>query len=258
MDYESMTLLELKKICKSRGLKISGKKDDVVIRLMENDELNQPPVQSIQSNYVGTMPQQNNTQSFVTPNIQRVYIGNKGSTVNGIGTIVIIYGAFRMLMAFAFSIIGIGELGWALAPIAFLLAFAFIIGGILMVNEYLNGVYFTLATFMVSGLLSIIFSGGDLNPLSISISDDGSMTLFSLMCTTFGMGLVALPLLMSFDELKTGWPPSIERVLSSFRDNSKSKGKKEISCESCSKKLKVPTDYSGKISCPHCGFKMDI
>ena len=111
---------------------------------------------------------------------------------------------------------------------------------------------------MVSGLLSIIFSGGDLNPLSISISDDGSMTLFSLMCTTFGMGLVALPLLMSFDELKTGWPPSIERVLSNFRDNSKSSDKKEISCESCSKKLKVPTDYSGKISCPHCGFKMDI
>ena len=39
---------------------------------------------------------------------------------------------------------------------------------------------------------------------------------------------------------------------------SKSSDKKEISCESCSKKLKVPTDYSGKISCPHCGFKMDI
>ena len=258
MDYESLTLLELKKICKSRGLKISGKKDDVVIRLMENDELNQQPVQTIQSNYVGTMPQQTNSQAFVTPNIQHVYIGNKGSTVNGIGTIVIIYGAFRMLMAFAFSIIGIGELGWALAPLAFLLSFAFIIGGILMLNEYLNGIYFTLATFLISGLLSIIFSGGDLNPLSISISDDGSMTLFSLMCTTFGMGLVALPLLMSFDELKTGWPPSIERVLSAFKDGSKNSGKKEIVCSSCDKKLKVPTDYSGKISCPHCGIKMDI
>ncbi|WP_338173422.1 SAP domain-containing protein [Candidatus Poseidonia alphae] len=38
MDYESLTLLELKKQCKSRGLKISGSKDDVVIRLMEADE----------------------------------------------------------------------------------------------------------------------------------------------------------------------------------------------------------------------------
>ena len=253
-----MTLLELKKICKSRGLKISGKKDDVIIRLMENDELNEPTVQPIQANYVTTMPQQANPQAFASPNIQRIYIGNKGSTVNGIGTVVIIYGAFRMLMAFAFSIIGIGELGWALAPIAFFLAFAFILGGILMVNEYLNGIYFTLVTFFVSGFLSIIFAGGDLNPLSISITDDGSMTLFSLMCTTFGMGLVALPLLMSFEELKTGWPPSIERVLSSFRDASKSSDKKEVDCNSCDKKMKVPSDYSGKISCPHCGNKMSI
>ena len=38
MDYESLTLLELKKQCKSRGLKISSSKDDVVIRLMEADE----------------------------------------------------------------------------------------------------------------------------------------------------------------------------------------------------------------------------
>tara|TARA_B100000900_G_scaffold172719_1_gene146676 strand:- start:7545 stop:8321 length:777 start_codon:yes stop_codon:yes gene_type:complete len=258
MDYDSMTLLELKKICKSRGLKISGKKDDVIIRLMENDELNEPTVQPIQANYVTTMPQQTNPQAFVSPNIQRIYIGNKGSTVNGIGTVVIIYGAFRMLMAFAFSIIGIGELGWALAPIAFFLAFAFILGGILMVNEYLNGIYFTLVTFFVSGFLSIIFAGGDLNPLSISITDDGSMTLFSLMCTTFGMGLVALPLLMSFEELKTGWPPSIERVLSSFRDASKNSDKKEVDCNSCDKKMKVPSDYSGKISCPHCGNKMSI
>ena len=94
-------------------------------------------------------------------------------------------------MAFAFSLIGIGQLGAVVAPIAFLLAFAFIFGGIMMVNEYLNGVYFTLITFLVSGLLSIIFAGGDLNPLSISLSDDGSMTLFSVMCTTLGIGLVA-------------------------------------------------------------------
>ena len=39
-----MTLLDLKKICKSRGLKISGKKDDVIIRLMENDEEGQQSV----------------------------------------------------------------------------------------------------------------------------------------------------------------------------------------------------------------------
>ena len=258
MDYESMTLLELKKICKSRGLIISGKKDDVIIRLMENDELNQQPSQSIQSSYAGTMPIQSNSQIISGQNVQRIYLGNKGSTVNAIGTIVIIYGSFRMLMAFAFSIIGIGGLGWALAPIAFVLSFAFIFGGILMLNEYLNGIYFTMVTFLISGLLSIIFAGGDLNPVSISISEDGSMTLFSIMCTTFGMGLVALPLLMSFDELKKGWPPSIERFLSSFGDGTKKNNKIEISCDSCDRNLNVPADYSGKISCPHCGNLMRV
>ena len=45
MDYESLTLLELKKQCKSRGLKISSSKDDVVIRLMEADEAQNGVVQ---------------------------------------------------------------------------------------------------------------------------------------------------------------------------------------------------------------------
>ncbi|MAU74025.1 MAG: SAP domain-containing protein [Candidatus Poseidoniaceae archaeon] len=261
MDYDSMTLLDLKKVCKSRGLKISGKKDDVIIRLMENDEEGQQSVWQgqnvIQTPYVGSMPQQQiNPQAYLNQNVQRVYINNVNSTVNGIGWIVIIYGAFRMLMAFAFSLIGIGQLGAVVAPIAFLLAFAFIFGGIMMVNEYLNGVYFTLITFLVSGLLSIIFAGGDLNPLSISLSDDGSMTLFSVMCTTFGMGLVALPLLMSFDDLKKGWPPSIERLINA-RGN-KSADKIKIQCSSCDKSLQVPSDYSGKISCPHCQETMHI
>jgi hypothetical protein len=39
MDYEASTLLELKKLCKQRGLKISGTKDEVVIKLMEYDEM---------------------------------------------------------------------------------------------------------------------------------------------------------------------------------------------------------------------------
>ena len=38
MSYDQMTLLDLKKLCKDRGLKVSGKKDEVVIRLMEYDE----------------------------------------------------------------------------------------------------------------------------------------------------------------------------------------------------------------------------
>lgn len=258
MDYDSMTLLDLKKICKSRGLKISGKKDEVIIRLMESDEQSEQSVwqtqQPVPTNAGGYMPLQVNPQTY--SNVQRVYLNNNNSTVNAIGWVVIIYGAFRMFMAFAFSLIGIGQLGAVVAPIAFILAFAFIFGGILMTNEYLNGVYFSLGTFLVSGLLSIIFSGGEWNPLSVSLAEDGSMVLFSLMCTTFGMGLVALPLLMSFDDLKEGWPPAIERIIGSRRGSEFNK--KQIICSSCNKSLQVPTDYSGKISCPHCDSKMTV
>ena len=38
MSYDAMTLLDLKKMCKDRGLKVSGNKDEVIIRLMEADE----------------------------------------------------------------------------------------------------------------------------------------------------------------------------------------------------------------------------
>ena len=38
MDYDSLTLLELKTMCKDRGLRVSGNKAEVVIRLMEDDE----------------------------------------------------------------------------------------------------------------------------------------------------------------------------------------------------------------------------
>ena len=42
MDYDSLTLLELKTMCKDRGLKVSGNKAEVVIRLMEDDESKEP------------------------------------------------------------------------------------------------------------------------------------------------------------------------------------------------------------------------
>ena len=38
MSYEKMTLTELKVLCKDRGLKVSGTKNEVIIRLMEYDE----------------------------------------------------------------------------------------------------------------------------------------------------------------------------------------------------------------------------
>ena len=62
----------------------------------------------------------------------------------------------------------------------------------------------------------------------------------------------------SIDELKKGVLPSIERFLSSFGDGTKKNNKIEISCDSCDRNLNVPADYSGKISCPHCGNLMRV
>ena len=42
-----MTVLQLKNLCKDRGLRISGNKSEVVIRLMEDDESKTAPVQQI-------------------------------------------------------------------------------------------------------------------------------------------------------------------------------------------------------------------
>ena len=47
MDYDSSTLIQLKTMCKERGLRVSGTKAEVVIRLMEDDESKSPQPVSI-------------------------------------------------------------------------------------------------------------------------------------------------------------------------------------------------------------------
>ena len=58
MDYDSSTLIQLKTMCKERGLRVSGTKAEVVIRLMEDDESKLPQPVSI----VAQNPSQNVTQ----------------------------------------------------------------------------------------------------------------------------------------------------------------------------------------------------
>ena len=109
MDYESQTLLELKKMCKERGLKISGTKDEVVIRLMENDESiqmeNQPvqlqgqvPVQTIAQQQMNVEP--NRFPSILTGQMQ--VIGQKPSQkkIPIFGTITIISFITGLLLIF--------------------------------------------------------------------------------------------------------------------------------------------------------------
>ena len=267
MSYDQMTLLDLKKLCKDRGLKVSGKKDEVIIRLMEFDEsrgVHQPmPTQSF-STPVQTMPGQMpvspqvvygrmTSQGIVVSNNNSISVSRNNGLVSGVGTIIIIYGIFKMFWALAFAAIGDGGLGWALAPIAFIVAAIFIVSGILLSQEYMNGVYTTMVAFLISGTLSIIFTGEDLNPLSISFAEGGALIPLSMMCTLLGIGIAALPLLFSEQELKQGWPTAIERLI-----GKKNPGKREISCPHCSNKLLVPNDYSGLISCPECGKQSNV
>jgi hypothetical protein len=129
----------------------------------------------------------------------------------------------------------------------------FIFGGILLTNEYKNGIFFTGGTFILSGTLSILFTGNEMNPLSISLDGGGSLIPLSMMCTLLGIGIAALPLLFSEEEMKEGWPIAIERLLG--RENP---GKTVLSCPHCENQLMVPNGYRGKISCPKCNKHSEV
>ncbi|MBT4919920.1 MAG: SAP domain-containing protein [Euryarchaeota archaeon] len=257
MSYDAMTLLDLKKMCKDRGLKVSGNKDEVIIRLMEADEATNPALRSTSfSTPINTMP----GQMPVSPQVvygrmtpQGIVVSRNNGTVSAVGTVVILYGIFRMFWALGFAAFGDGSLGWLLAPVAFIVASLFIFSGILLSQEYRNGVNITIFTFILSGTLSVLFSGGDLNPVSVSLADGGMMIPFSMMCTLLGIGIAALPLLFSEEEMKEGWPVAIERLLG--RENP---GKTVLSCPHCENQLLVPNGYSGKISCPKCNKQSEV
>ena len=256
MSYENMTLLELKKLCKDRSLKVSGNKDEVIIRLMEFDEANQIGQQVFSTPEIitasgGKMPV--NTQvTYGRMTSSGIVLGRQNTTMNTVGTVIILYGVFRMFWALIFAALTSSGLGWVLAPIAFIIASMFIFGGVLITNEYKNGIYCTFITFIISGTCSIIFTGNELNPLSISLAEGGALIPLSMMCTTLGIGIAALPLLLS-DDMKEGWPPGIEKII-----NRNSSHKKQIECPYCDSILSVPVDYAGEISCPSCNKRTTV
>ena len=91
MDYDSSTLIQLKTMCKDRGLRISGSRAEVVIRLMEDDESKSPQPISIAQSY----PQQNTTQIF--------HITNNSKAFPALfGIAIIIYGLFRAYVGVLF------------------------------------------------------------------------------------------------------------------------------------------------------------
>ena len=255
MDYDSKTLLELKKLCKERGLKISGTKDEVIIRLMENDELQQS--ESVQ--VLNQVPIQNNlTQQFPLGIQPHFYYQKQNELFKTLGTFVLLYGIFRIGWAILFTFDEGMGLGWLTAPLGVLMGMGFVFGGVLIYNEYKNGIYFTLVVLTISGVLSLIFHGPDPNSISIAWGDELLMT--SALCSTTCIGIAAIPLVFSTDNLKKGWPEAIDNLLNNLyskNDNSVSE-KIRIECSNCDKVLLVPKDYSGNIKCPSCESSMSV
>ncbi len=255
MDYDSKTLLELKKLCKERGLKISGTKDEVIIRLMENDESKQSvPVQVLNQVPVQNYP----TQQFPLGIQPHFYYQKQNELFKTLGTFVLLYGIFRIGWAILFTFDAGMGFGWLTAPLGALMGFGFVFGGVLIYNEYRNGIYFTLVVLTISGVLSLVFHGPDPNSVSIAWGDEMLMT--SALCSTTCIGIAAIPLVFSTDNLKKGWPEAIDNLLNNLysKNNNSVSEKIRIECSNCDKVLLVPRDYSGNIKCPSCDNSMSI
>jgi len=261
MDYDSHTLLELKTMCKDRGLKVSGSKAEVVIRLMEDDESKQPesvtiPQQSInlghQQMYGGQQP----TQIFIT--------NNSTNSVQLTGFGIIGYGFFRVAIAMLFS-----EWEAEQSFFALVIGLGYIFGGVLAVQGYRIGLQFTLATLVVSGGLSLIYHN-EVGPLSIGMGGFWPVEL-SLVCSGFCMLIVAIPLLTAPPTyFKQGTPNYLNTFLHSLdtispfpflflkepKDNVDEKI--VINCTHCNSPLKVPVSYKGNVKCPSCGEKFEV
>lgn len=249
MDYEAHTLLDLKKLCKQRGLKISGSKDDVVIRLMEADELQSGAPQPIvypQGGLAGPIP-----------SVQQIVMPPKNSMYETLGTFIILYALIRIAWSMLWTLNNDQMIGWLLSPVGFLIGIGFLVGGALIHQEYKNGIYLTMGVLVLSGFLSIAFHAenmSEMNPVTL-VWGDTAMFMTSIMCSFSCLAIVGLPLLLGDGNMKPGWPPSLQRIFDATGGGNR---KKQVSCGSCGEKLNVPKDYSGTIQCPACKSNMKV
>lgn len=259
MDYESLTLLELKKQCKSRGLKISGSKDDVVIRLMEADEAQNGVVQPgiVQPGIVQPVVYHQGGLAGPIPAMQQIVMPPKNSMYETLGTFIILYALIRIGWSMVWTLNNDQMIGWLLSPVGFLIGMGFLIGGGLIHQEYKNGIYLTMGVLVISGLLSLAFHAekmSEMNPVTL-VWGDTAMFMTSILCSFSCLAIVGLPLLLGDGNMKSGWPPSIQRIIDASGGGNK---KKQISCSNCNEKLNVPKEYSGTIQCPACKSNMQV
>lgn len=261
MDYDSMTLLDLKKLCKERGLRVGGRKDEVVIRLMEYDEvLGGAAPQARVIPQVGTIPVSGSIGVSPQQATQFVIVGNNNSSglASTMGSFILIYGVLRIGIVFFLGFFWGDFMGEYVIEsiLAFIIGMAYVFGGMMMIAGYRNGLYLVLGTLVVSGLLSFVYND-EWSPLSIGL-DGFTAPAYTFFCSAFCMILTALPLLVAPQDLKEGWPEGIQRMVDSASGPSKESGKKNIDCTNCNQSLRVPHDFTGKVRCPSCETVLEI
>jgi len=265
MDYESLTVVQLKTLCRERGLRVSGDKNEVLIRLLEDDEGSQPyPQQRTQPQY---------QQQYMQAPQQIIHIrGTSGgeALAQTIGSFIIIYGVFRIGMAMFFS--AFDEQVFLFESIlAWGIGFLYIIGGVFTLLGYRNGMFLTLATLIISGSLSIMYHD-EWSPLSVGL--DGTLPIsWSLMCSFFCSIMVGLPLLAGFNDLKPGWPfdastnyqanhlmsqPAVRHRATQKAQPSQNGDKVLLECPYCSAHFNVKAGTSGTATCPACKKKISV
>ncbi|MDP6865723.1 MAG: SAP domain-containing protein [Candidatus Poseidoniaceae archaeon] len=263
MDYDSMTLLDLKKLCKSRGLRVGGRKDEVIIRLMEYDEVlstgaapgaNAFPqvIPGHTGGGVAVLPQQQATQFVIVGN------NNSSGLASTMGTFILIYGIIRIGIVFFLGFFwGDFMEEYVIESIlAFVIGMAYVFGGMMIIAGYRNGVYTVLGTLVVSGILSFVYND-EWSPLSIGL-DGFTAPGYTFFCSAFCMILTTLPLLVAPQDLKEGWPEGVQRIVDNASGPSNDSEKKKIKCNSCNQSLRVPNGFSGKVRCPSCETVLEV
>ena len=261
MNYDSMTLLDLKKLCKERGLKVGGRKDEVVIRLMEYDEAltgGDAPTATV---IPQVTPMHTAGGMAVTPQgTQFVIVGNNSNSglASTMGTLILIYGIFRIGVVFFLGMFWDDFMNEYVIEsiLAFLIGISYVFGGMMILAGYRNGVYLVLGVLVFSGLLSFVYND-EWSPLSIGLNGF-TAPAYTFFCSAFCMILTALPLLIAPSELKGGWPEGIQRIIDNTSKPSKDSGKKKLSCSNCSQSLRVPAGFSGKVRCPSCESVIEV
>ena len=247
MNYDSMTVLKLKTLCKERGIRISGTKAEVIIRLMENDEGSLPAPQQISIQPMQQMQQ-------MQPQIIQISSSRNDSAAVTFGIFTILYGIFRIGMAM-FLLLWDEQVFFFESTLAWVIGISFIFAGAITTMGFRNGPILTIGVLLVSGALSILYHD-EWSPLSMGL--DGAFPIsWSIMCSSMCILIASLPLMLPSDEMKRGWPQPIENIFgannNSATGNTASTGSKvTLECPYCEGGFKVPTGYSGKLRCPHC------